>query len=264
MDAEYTVETEPGRGLLSLVMESSSGASTNRAPRNTEYRPVLRLLLERLKARGSVLEDGLVDSRATSSLPEAERRLFTDRIRLVEVHDVEALRRRLCTAQTTVGQSPNATKGGNATKRIRLRLTVPGYTSADAAQLASDLAAPVVREARTVFTPPTGALNRWWEGDPAERFWMEITDRPDLGGNLRALQRNGTGGEFWSYSLVTEVKPGDLVLHWHKSLHGQPGIVGYSTAADGPYDDRLVWDARGTYGQQRPANTAPSPPGGTS
>lgn len=259
LDAEYTVETEPDSGLLSLVLESSSGSSTTRAPRNAEYRPALRLLLERLKARRAVMEDGLVDSRVTRSLPEAERRLFTEPIRLADVHDVQALRRRLCTAQTTVGQSPIATKGGNATKRIRLRLTVPGYTSADAARLASDLAAPIGQEPRTVFTPPASPLNRWWEEDPAERFWMEITDRPDLGSNLRALQHNGTGGEFWSYSLVTAIKPGDLVLHWHKSLHGQPGIVGYSTAAEGPYDDQLVWDARGTYGLQRPANTKPRP-----
>ncbi|WP_412516468.1 DUF3883 domain-containing protein [Actinomadura madurae] len=259
LDAVYTIETEPDRGLLSLVLESGSGASTKRAPRNVDYRPTLRLLLERLKARGAALEDGLVDSRVTRSLPETERRLFTERIRLADVHDVEALRRRLCTTQMTVGQAPSATKGGNSTKRIRLRLTVPGYTSADAARLTTDLATPTLKKVRTVFTPPTGALNRWWEEDPTERFWMEITDRPDLGSNVRALQRNGTGGEFWSYSLVTEIKPGDLVLHWHKTLHDQPGIVGYSTAADGPYDDQLVWDARCSYGQQRPANTEPQP-----
>src|SRR6476469_5104244 len=56
LDAEYAVETEPDSALLSMVLASSSGASTNRAPRNTEYRPALRLLLGRLKAREAVLE----------------------------------------------------------------------------------------------------------------------------------------------------------------------------------------------------------------
>ncbi|MDL4817733.1 DUF3883 domain-containing protein [Actinomadura opuntiae] len=159
------------------------------------------------------------------------------------------------------GTSPSvaSTDGGNATKRIELRPMLPGDTAEDAARQANKLVAPTVREGRTVFTSPTGSLNRWWDQDPAERFWMEITDRPDLGSNLQALQRNGTGGEFWSYSLVTAIKPGDVVLHWHKSLHGQPGIVGHSIAADGPYDDQLIWDARGTYGQQRPVNTHPQP-----
>ncbi|MQY02149.1 protein NO VEIN domain-containing protein [Actinomadura macrotermitis] len=259
LDAEYAVEVEAGRDLLSLVLKSSSGArpSVGRKPFNVDYRPALKLLLARLRERDAVLVEGLVDSRVTSSLPEAERRLFAAPIRLADEHDLETLRVRLCSAQSTIGRAPGASRGGNNTKRIRLRLKVPGYGLADAARLAADLALP--REARTEFTAPTGSINRWWDDDPAERFWMEITDRPDLGGNLIALQRNGTGGEFWSYSLVTQVRPGDIVLHWHKSLNVEPGIVGHSTAVDGPYDDRLLWDARGTYGQQRPANTAPLP-----
>jgi hypothetical protein len=29
-----------------------------------------------------------------------------------------------------------------------------------------------------------GDLNVWWQRDPAERFWLEITDRPDIGIDL--------------------------------------------------------------------------------
>ena len=29
-------------------------------------------------------------------------------------------------------------------------------------------------------------INRWWDGNPAEKYWMEITDRSDLGANLIA------------------------------------------------------------------------------
>ena len=30
------------------------------------------------------------------------------------------------------------------------------------------------------------ALNTWWTADPAQRYWMEITHREDIGGNLHA------------------------------------------------------------------------------
>lgn len=31
-------------------------------------------------------------------------------------------------------------------------------------------------------------MHRWWDSDSTERFWLEITDRPDLGVDLRAPQ----------------------------------------------------------------------------
>lgn len=81
---------------------------------------------------------------------------------------------------------------------------------------------------------------------------MEITDRIDLGADLHAPQIDDAGREYWSYALVTAVQPGDVVLHWHKSLLGAPGIVGYSTAAEGPEEDEIVWASQGTYGRTRP------------
>ncbi|MCK1805346.1 MULTISPECIES: protein NO VEIN domain-containing protein [unclassified Micromonospora] len=95
-------------------------------------------------------------------------------------------------------------------------------------------------------------INEWWREDPAERFWMEITDRSDLGADLHAPQVDDAGREYWSYALVTAVQPGDLILHWHKSLLGAPGIVGYSTAAEGPEEDEIVWASQGSYGRGRP------------
>lgn len=29
-----------------------------------------------------------------------------------------------------------------------------------------------------------GQVNAWWAGDPGQRFWVEITDRPDIGVDL--------------------------------------------------------------------------------
>ena len=57
-------------------------------------------------------------------------------------------------------------------------------------------------------------LNRWWAGRPAEIYWLETTDRADLGVDLRAPQRDDGGAENWSYALLTEVEDGDVVFHY--------------------------------------------------
>ncbi|MFD0687368.1 DUF3883 domain-containing protein [Actinomadura fibrosa] len=141
LDAEYSVEVEPGGRHLSLVLESQSGANHGRGhpARNSDYLRTLDLLLVRLKRLNAVLVDGLVDTRATRSLPEADRRLFPAAIRLADEHDLKDLRVLLCRAQREVGREPGAPQGRNNTKRIRLRLQVPGYTLADATELAASL-----------------------------------------------------------------------------------------------------------------------------
>ena len=52
-------------------------------------------------------------------------------------------------------------------------------------------------------------VNRWWEDDPSEIYWIEITDRPDVGVNLKAPQSRNSG-----HFLVKEVKSGDVVYHY--------------------------------------------------
>ncbi|MFD9984460.1 protein NO VEIN domain-containing protein [Streptomyces massasporeus] len=94
-------------------------------------------------------------------------------------------------------------------------------------------------------------VNRWWRRDPSERYWLEITNRDDIGTNLLAPQVNDQGVEYWSYALVREVRPGDLVLHWDKN-HG-PGVVGYSHVLGEPFASTITWQSRGTYGRQRRA-----------
>ncbi|GHE91037.1 hypothetical protein GCM10018785_67120 [Streptomyces longispororuber] len=92
-------------------------------------------------------------------------------------------------------------------------------------------------------------VNRWWRQHPNERFWLEITNREDIGTNLLAPQVNDRGEEYWSYALVREVRPGDLVLHWDKN-HG-PGVVGYSHVRGEAFASTIIWQSRGTYGRQR-------------
>jgi len=95
------------------------------------------------------------------------------------------------------------------------------------------------------------AINAWWAEQSNERFWMEITDRDDLGHDLRAPQTNGTGGEEWSYTLVTYTRPGDIVLHWHKTLAGEPAIVGWSEVTGPLSEGSMEWLAHGTRGRAR-------------
>jgi hypothetical protein len=182
LDAEYVVE--PDGGQVALVLDSASGASSNRAARNSQYRPALELLLTRLKRLGAVLEDALVDSAHTQrlGLPEDERRLTDGALRLSEQPDMAELRKRLTRRQARIGQRSDAHRDGNTTKRIRLRLSVPGYGPSEASLLEAMLASAIDRfEYRSADetgmeqgqTFPEGAVTRVmvnkYERDPAAR-----------------------------------------------------------------------------------------------
>ena len=90
------------------------------------------------------------------------------------------------------------------------------------------------------------AINDWWATDSEETFWMEITDRSDLGVDLHAPQTKDDGTDYWSYSLVQHVQDQDLLLHYWKP---EEAIVGYSRAAGEAFAADTVWGARG---HQRP------------
>jgi len=82
----------------------------------------------------------------------------------------------------------------------------------------------------------------WWASLPAERFWCEITDRPliEVGRNLYCPQSNTSAipRSFWSYSLIQNIQPGDIVFHYHS---GERAIIGVSTATDILRDEPIVW-----------------------
>jgi hypothetical protein len=92
------------------------------------------------------------------------------------------------------------------------------------------------------------AMNTWWDDDPTETYWMEITDRDDVGGELWAPKLNAVGGDEWSYNLVSYVQPGDRVFHWRKA---DRAIVGWSEAVGPLGSDTRSWQARGTAGRTR-------------
>lgn len=103
------------------------------------------------------------------------------------------------------------------------------------------------------------AINAWWEGLPEERYWIEVTDRESLGSNLIAPKLASNGKETPSYTLVSYVQPGDVVLHWWKRPGEEPAIVGSSTVVGDPESSRLTWQAHGTVGRSQPGpKTSPA------
>lgn len=85
--------------------------------------------------------------------------------------------------------------------------------------------------------------DRWWDGQLEEIYWVEITDRADLGVDLAAPQLNEEGQSYWSYDLVREVREGDVVLHY--AARPSNAITHWSRASGLPYEDSLVWGAHG-------------------
>lgn len=95
------------------------------------------------------------------------------------------------------------------------------------------------------------AVQRWWASDAGERFWLEATDREDIGADLRAPLADAAGRENWRYTLFREALPGDIVFHYDGRLAN--AIVGWSQIAGPPQSRSLVWKARGTYARERGA-----------
>lgn len=103
------------------------------------------------------------------------------------------------------------------------------------------------------------AINEWWAGEPAERYWLEITDRENLGDDLHAPKSAQSGTETWSYSLVSHVRDGDIVFHYWKQAGQEKAIVGYSRATGSIESDTIRWQSHGTYGRAtEPPETRPA------
>ncbi len=98
-------------------------------------------------------------------------------------------------------------------------------------------------------------LHRWWANDPDEIYWIEITDRSDLGVDLNAPQRDEASGETPGYSLIQEIADGDIVFHYHRpNNHDRDGIVAWSRATGDIWSDQVRWRSHAPHarGLQRP------------
>jgi hypothetical protein len=96
----------------------------------------------------------------------------------------------------------------------------------------------------------------WWADDPSERYWAEITDRDDLGADLKCPQADESGKSYWSYSLIHEVWPGDVVFHYSTKEKAFTG----ASVAGGPVEERpIIWTPHGTVGRSKRESREPRP-----
>lgn len=100
------------------------------------------------------------------------------------------------------------------------------------------------------------STDRWWAGMAEERFWLESTDREDLGVDLRAPLQDEAGRDNWRYTLFREAQVGDIVFHYDKRASA---ITAASRIAGPPVSAPIVWAARGSYARERGAEPAVLP-----
>lgn len=99
-------------------------------------------------------------------------------------------------------------------------------------------------------------MAKWWDGDAMERYWLEATDRNDIGVDLRAPLTDSANKPNWRYTLFRDAKPGDLVFHYDGNANA---ITSVSTVAGPPFERPIVWAARGSYARERGATPAEVP-----
>lgn len=86
------------------------------------------------------------------------------------------------------------------------------------------------------------AVNDWWASEPSEIYFMETTDRHDIGVDLRSPAADDAGRVHHGHALMPFVRRGDVVFHYRR----QHGIVAWSRAAGSVFDHPIVWGARGS------------------
>ena len=113
-------------------------------------------------------------------------------------------------------------------------LTLPGAVAVQGSPPRIRLADPLT----AYRAGEAGQVNQWWADDPRQRFWLEITDRPDIGMDLHCPQRDAVGHRNPGYSLIWWVQVGDVVFHYDKNEHA---ITAWSRAAGGVTEAPTVW-----------------------
>lgn len=76
----------------------------------------------------------------------------------------------------------------------------------------------------------------WWESSLEEKFWVESTDRTDIGRNLLAPISTHAGQK-----LVAFVEDGDVIFHYYQPTKS---VVAFSVAKGFPKIDEIRWPDR--------------------
>jgi hypothetical protein len=100
-----------------------------------------------------------------------------------------------------------------------------------------------------------GTHDLWWRHEPRERYWLESTDRADLGADLRSVCRDARGLENWRHTLFRHAARGDLVFHYDKR---RQAIVRVSRITGAAEPIELPWR---THGPSTRADAATVQPG---
>lgn len=99
-------------------------------------------------------------------------------------------------------------------------------------------------------------MANWWDRLSNERYWCEVTDRGDVGQDLKAPQTDESGHKYWSYSLIGQVVPGDVVFHYSTRDKAFSG----ASVAGGPMEQRpIVWSPHGIVGRAKKSARAERP-----
>lgn len=96
----------------------------------------------------------------------------------------------------------------------------------------------------------------WWADLPGERYWCEITDRSKPGDDLLCPQTQEGGKPYWSYSLILQIRPGDIIFHYYTPLKA---FVGASVATGVALPDKMSWVPHGTVGRGKKEHAVSRP-----
>lgn len=122
MDADASVEVA---GASATITFESRGPG-----RNTEYIPAFELVFRRLARIAATVDDASVDSRETKLLSDEDRRATPAGMgypfALSNEPQAMELAAAIRAAAARVGQAQGAKGGGNPTKRIAVRVSIPG------------------------------------------------------------------------------------------------------------------------------------------
>lgn len=94
-------------------------------------------------------------------------------------------------------------------------------------------------------------MSYWWDKLNEEKYWMEITDRKDIGRDLNCPQTDDNGNQEGSYSLIKAIKPGDVVFHYSTKKQRIEG----ASVAGAPLEERATtWTPHGRVGRSKPGH----------
>lgn len=80
--------------------------------------------------------------------------------------------------------------------------------------------------------------NVWWQKYTEEYYWVEVTKRDDIGEDLRAPLKDSGNKDSWRYSILQQMCPGDLVVHYDSNVKA---IIGISRVADSWKESAIDW-----------------------